>query len=105
MTSIRPILAGDPSRGALSLDTEANVTPGQHVQFFHAPYGMAHLPARAPVNKERSLLQFHREGDAPFPGGCSSSFCVSSEHGYVFGRPGQASWVCRVTGSTSSLSV
>lgn len=37
MVSVRPIIAGDPSRGALSLDTEASILPGRFVQFLHLP--------------------------------------------------------------------
>lgn len=100
MVSVRPILAGDPSRGALSLDTEANVKPGQYVQFFS---NNGHEPAHESVKDTEGTLAFHRESKEACQTNPSSAFCAGSEHGYVYGRPGQASWVCSVKGSSGTV--
>lgn len=102
MISIRPIIAGDPSRGALSLDTEANIVPGQHVQFFHTS---SEAPPSQKQSKASSLVfrkESGRQGDAQTS---SPAFTASSEHGFVVGRPGNGSWVCSVDHSRASVHI
>lgn len=117
MSSVRPIIAGDPSRGALSLDTEANIRVGQRVQFFHTPgekeKTISYQPAASGRDRDssndRSVLVFRSDADpdalkrvdpASSP---LSHFVGASEQGFVVGRPQQASWICQVDGSQGDV--
>lgn len=117
MASVRPIVAGDPSRGALSLDTEANIRVGQRVQFFHAPgdrqQSGKHLSSKklreGGSTNERPMLVFRTDLDSDalkrvdqLPS-TLNHFVGSSEQGYIVGRPQQASWICQVDGSQGDV--
>lgn len=117
MASVRPIIAGDPSRGALSLDTEANIRVGQRVQFFHAPGERAksydYLPAASlrdvASQSGRPVLVFRSDLDPdslqrvdPAPA-TLDHFVGASEQGFIVGRPHQASWICQVDGSQGDV--
>lgn len=95
MTSVRPILAGDPSRGALSLDTEANIKVGQYVQFFRS----ASRPSRTSAS---TSLAFTCDTEA-LQSESSNAFTGVSEHGFIVGKPGEQSWICSVQGSSAGL--
>lgn len=126
MVAVRPILAGDPSRGALSLDTEANITPGQYVQFFHTPatssadsrkrltaaltsanlFGPGHLVFQSDASGGTGLsVENTKEAVQPSAriDNSSAGFFAASEHGYIVGRPGEASWICSVQSSTGAV--
>lgn len=117
MSSVRPIIAGDPSRGALSLDTEANIRVGQRVQFFHTPgaknKSISYQPAASWRDREsinnRPVLVFRSDLDPDalkrVDAGASSlnHFVGASEQGFIVGRPQQASWICQVDGSQGDV--
>jgi small ligand-binding sensory domain FIST len=105
MVSVRPILAGDPSRGALSLDTEANIKPGQYVQFLHDAADTKEHTHSVRVNDASSLIFSETSAGHSSSLGPHASFLGSSEHGYVVGRPKQSSWICSVTGSSAKLAL
>ena len=112
MTSIRPIIAGDPKRGALSLDTEALVQEGPRVQFYHSKATRMHVDA---TNTSSDSEPSIRVACVPKAGTQISAetvlpahvtrFAVASEHGYIVGRPQQSSWFCGVEGSEARLSL
>jgi hypothetical protein len=120
MLSVRPINAGDPSRGALSLDTEANIRAGQRVQFLHSPGaataarlgpsepGISQRDSTSPIT-DRTVMVFRNDLDPDalqrLDGKASSSnnFFAASEHGFIVGRPREASWICQVNGSQGDL--
>lgn len=121
MESIRPIEAGDPSRGALSVDTEANIRVGQRVQFLHTP-ALAHDDVRlsdlhaveqgegddaqiSPLmvfrcDEDGDILKRGLSGADTFK---SDTFLVPSEKGFVLGQSRKASWICQVDGSQAFL--
>lgn len=119
MLSVRPIIAGDPSRGALSLDTEANIRTGQRVQFLHTPNKRAGLrlspsaaflrDSQADTSTDRPAMIFRSdpEPDAlkqvDTAARSSDNFVAMSEHGFIVGRPGETSWICQVNASQGDV--
>ena len=121
MLSVRPIIAGDPSRGALSLDTEANIRKGQRVQFMHTPKkrsGLHLSPSAAflrdsEVNgpSDRPAMIFRSDSDpdalnsVDTAGRSSNNFVVASEQGFIVGRPNETSWICQVDGGQGDIKI
>lgn len=106
MGSVRPILAGDPSRGALSLDTGANVKSGQFVQFHHSREEEApSVPTKAVEEPQRiPSIIFSKAGNkavAVDDPETNRNFTASSEHGFIVGKPNQQSWICSVSHSSA----
>lgn len=122
MLSVRPIIAGDPSRGALSLDTEANIRKGQRVQFLHAPENQRAF--RLSPSESITASQRDQDTTSDQPGmifanhsdpnalekvdpaaSSSNNFVAASEHGFIVGRPREASWICQVDGAQGDVRV
>ncbi|KAK9894761.1 hypothetical protein P389DRAFT_198040 [Cystobasidium minutum MCA 4210] len=118
MLSVRPIIAGDPSRGALSLDTEANIRKGQRIQFFHTPKKRAGLrlsPSAAfmrdstPNDRPAMIFQSDSDPDAlkmvDSAQRSSDNFVAMSEQGFIVGRPSETSWICQVDGGQGDVKI
>ncbi|KAL7422747.1 hypothetical protein Q5752_002039 [Cryptotrichosporon argae] len=89
------ILSGDPGRGAISLETEDSLVPGQVVQFMqrkkrHTPHPLAHELALTVVPRTDSV-----ENGRPGEPHTVDGFRVGSEGGII------ADGVCTVTGAVA----
>lgn len=99
MSSVRPILAGDPSRGALSLDTEANIKVGQYIQFFRTASG----PTGPSGESSPSFSLAFACGAQGVLNARANRFTGISEHGFIVGKPHAQSWICSVEGSSAQI--
>ncbi|KAM0751721.1 hypothetical protein T439DRAFT_324919 [Meredithblackwellia eburnea MCA 4105] len=114
---ISRIMAGDPSRGAMSVDTEEEVKLGSWVVFLHRKekaFPTPHL--LSPSSMSSSTLAFvsvspsytsPKSADEVEVAGASvrviPGFVGASENGVILSRPGNDSWVCGNEGATVSI--
>lgn len=98
-------MAGDPKRGALSLDTEANVKIGQRVQFLRSqPDAESYEKQSLAISSlafgvpSRGVKPNLIDNEAVHP-----HFHAISEHGVLIGHAERQSWLCNVENSTSTM--
>ncbi|GMK59233.1 hypothetical protein CspeluHIS016_0702480 [Cutaneotrichosporon spelunceum] len=92
------ILSGDPGRGAISLETEQPLFPGQFVQFMYRPSAAPPPQPLADTLRFAVLPRTDELAPAPRTGSpvTRAGFVAASEGGFVHGRePG----VCTVAGA------
>ncbi|KAK4054051.1 hypothetical protein OIO90_003696 [Microbotryomycetes sp. JL221] len=129
---VSPIMSGDPSRGAISIETEEEVKQGSFVAFLHRP-----TPASSPVSPPPSILQpvtpYSINLISSSPSYCPpedaqdsaeqghvavvEAFVAATENGIVLSKQQQrqqensndsnggenSSWVCRIAGVAAKL--
>lgn len=104
------IMAGDPSRGAMSVETEEDVRPGSHLVFLTR----SDHPRPATSEKGFNLLSIPASYSAPqaVEGAPATGesvvvlkdvFLAASENGVVVSRKGGGCWVCGVEGAVARV--
>lgn len=105
---VSKIMAGDPSRGAISVSTEVEIPVGSYLLFLHRPSPSPLLPLlispRAPlasltplsIAPSYSQPNFSKkaEGEEGEKVSEVGGFWAASENGVVLSRRGRESWVC-----------
>ncbi|KAK4705019.1 hypothetical protein P7C70_g1187, partial [Phenoliferia sp. Uapishka_3] len=110
---VSKIMAGDPSRGAMSVDTEEEVKVGSWLVFLHRPSPTPVLPALLSPSPSSltflSIAPSYHEPKFSFNGENDEAvfvvegFIAASENGVVLSRRGKESWVCGNEGATVSV--
>ncbi|GAA99226.1 uncharacterized protein L969DRAFT_93688 [Mixia osmundae IAM 14324] len=99
------VISGDPKRGAISIDTETDILPGQWIEFMHhqGAQSAAIEPSAKPMlsfvmtatEESTPSSQRSKEGAKTIEG----QFLAASEKGFVLhdsARPLSHSWICKV---------
>ncbi|KAK4046136.1 hypothetical protein OIV83_006307 [Microbotryomycetes sp. JL201] len=115
---VSPIMSGDPSRGAISIETEEEVKTGYH--FLHRPTPNSLAPAAAPsvlkplapnsinvISSAPSYTAPHEPSELDKQGSVSTAdaFVCASENGIILSKQtGESgSWVCKIEGVGARL--
>ncbi|BGP03849.1 hypothetical protein NBRC10513v2_007590 [Rhodotorula toruloides] len=106
------IMAGDPSRGAMSVETEEDVKKGYYVVFLHhpsEPTPLASLPPRNTLTflsiPASNIPPHFSSSETPAKGDVIvlDSFIGASENGVVVKRRGEKARVCAIEGTSVGL--
>ncbi|KAM0789895.1 hypothetical protein ACM66B_006737 [Microbotryomycetes sp. NB124-2] len=117
---VSPIMSGDPSRGAISIETEEEVKAGYYVAFLHRPSPSSSASAAAPsvlkplsansinvISSAPSHTSPQDQSDISKDGSVSTveAFVSASENGIILSKQtGESgSWVCKIDGVGAKL--
>ncbi|BGP11751.1 hypothetical protein JCM10049v2_007671 [Rhodotorula toruloides] len=109
---VSKIMAGDPSRGAMSVETEEHVKKGYYVVFLHHPSEPSLLSSLPPCNTLTFLSVPHSDipphfstSETPAQGEVVvvDSFIAASENGVIVKRRGEKARVCAIVGTSVGL--